>query len=136
MSFDRHRDRDERRWDTEEWELRRRERDSWTDIAYLIVAGLALVLVARLWSRVIQPWAAGVLAQLSVTDLVTAGLVVLVVLVVTVVRRVGDPPAAPSIAWVAGGEPAPAHRSHRPDGQRRKELGAGPGPGWPKAITQ
>ena len=84
MSFDRHRDRDDRRWDTEEWELRRRERDSWTDIAYLIVAGLALVLVARVWSRVIQPWAAGILAQLSVTDLVTAGLVVLVVLVASV----------------------------------------------------
>ncbi len=73
-----------RRWDTQEWELRRRERDSWTDIAYLIVAGLALVLAARVWSRVIQPWAAGIIAQLSVTDLVTVGLVVLVVLVASV----------------------------------------------------
>ena len=38
MSVNRHRDRDEHRWDSDQWELRRRERDSWTDIAYLIVA--------------------------------------------------------------------------------------------------
>jgi hypothetical protein len=87
MAFERHRDRHERRWGSDEWELRWRERDSWTDIAYLIVAGLALVLVVRLWSRLIQPWAAGLLAQLSATDLLTAGLVLLVGLAVVVRAR-------------------------------------------------
>jgi len=63
--------------------VRCRDRDSWTDIAYLIVGALALVLVARLWSRVIQPWAAGVLAQLTWWDrALWAGMLVLLVAVV------------------------------------------------------
>ena len=81
MSFDPYRD---RRRDVEGEHRRRRERDSWTDIAYLIVAGLGLVLVARLWSRVVQPWAAGLLAQVSVSQLVTVALVLLLVLTVAV----------------------------------------------------
>lgn len=79
MPFNQHPNRDEDRWASDQWELRRRDRDTWTDIAYLIVAGLALVVVARLWSRVVAPWAAGVLAQLSVTDVFTAVLVLLLV---------------------------------------------------------
>ena len=77
MSFDRDYDRDR--------DARRRERDNWTDIAYLIVAAVSLVLVARLWARVIQPWAAGVIAQLTWQDLLL-GAVVLGFVVVAAMR--------------------------------------------------
>jgi len=87
MPFDR-RDRYDRVQDYQDWQLRRRERDSWTDIAYLIVAAVALVLVARLWSRVVQPWAVGVLAQLSWPDLSPWAAVLVLALVVAVRWRI------------------------------------------------
>jgi hypothetical protein len=130
MGIDRYRHRSDDRWDSHDWELRRRERDSWTDVAYLIAAGLALVLVLRLWSRVIQPWAAGLLAQLSVTDLVAAVLVLILGVVVVVqgwvsrrrrraargLRVVDVPRHIGATDPMASGRESPAQR---------------PGPGWP-----
>ena len=80
MSFDPHHDRDRNR--------RRPHRNSWTDIAYLIVAAAGFVLLARLWTRVVQPWAAGVLAQLTWPDLLLWAVVLVLALAVAVRWRV------------------------------------------------
>ena len=74
MSFDRHHDLDRDR--------RRPQRNSWTDIAYLIVAAAGLVLLARLWTRVVQPWAARVLAQLTWQDALLWAVVLVLALAV------------------------------------------------------
>lgn len=66
----------------------RRDRDGWTDIAYLIVAVVALVLVAGLWSRTVQPWAAGVFAQPTWPDVVLWAVVLVLALVVVARWRI------------------------------------------------
>ena len=84
MSFDHDHDHDRNR----AARRRRGERDSWGDIAYLIVAAIALVLTARLWSHTIQPWAAGVIAELTWLDLLLWAIVFVLALVVAVRWRI------------------------------------------------
>ncbi len=64
---------------------RPRDRDSHTDLAYLIVAGLAVLLLVRFWQRNAQPAIVGFLQQLTWEDVATA-LTVLAVSLVAMLR--------------------------------------------------
>ena len=103
---------------------RRQERDGWTGIAYLIVAAVSLVLVARLWARVIQPWAVGVLGQLTWRDVLG---VVALVLVVVAGRHagMGHPRRRRAARGLRVVDPAPAHRATDPMASGEKSPAQG-----------
>lgn len=74
------------------------DRDTGTDLAYLIVAGVGMVLAARIWSTKVKPWAqdnieavrtSGVVAEIGGYSITTVDIAAALIFAVPVLLLVG-----------------------------------------------